>query len=347
MEARKIAEGEKALLDGAKCLRTSMLGRWKPDYEAAGAEYETAATAFRVAKALPRAIDAFCKASAMHEKFDSGYMAGKHLETAAFLAGAGGLRDAAQSAELYEKAAKLHQPDGRLENAAEDLGKAARALEGVDNARANVLAGAACDLYADPDVAADASEMRTIASIEVYKLAVGLALRTSQPARAAPLLRRQALVHAKLDQPHNVARCELSAVIVNIAADDFIGAADGCEAAQGRGDGFAGTDEAAAAEELLGAYAAQNQDALTACLARPQFGFVDNSVSLLARGLTLQSCGCPRDRLSPDYSSNYGGGGASGAARAALPDASAAGMGTGTGDFGEVAPEDELTEDLC
>ena len=78
--------------------------------EAAAAEYEKAAVAFRVAQAMPRAIDAFSKAADMHEKFDSGYMAAKHMETAAFLAGAGGLKEPLQSAELYERAAS-HDDD--------------------------------------------------------------------------------------------------------------------------------------------------------------------------------------------------------------------------------------------
>ena len=81
MEARKIKEGETALLAAAKCLKTSYF-KWKPDWESAASEYEKAATAFRVGKAVPRAIDAFCRASEAHEKFDSTFMAAKHLETA-------------------------------------------------------------------------------------------------------------------------------------------------------------------------------------------------------------------------------------------------------------------------
>ncbi len=355
MEKKKIAEAEKALLDATKCTKTSMFGRWKPDYEAAAAEYEKAAVAFRVAKAMPRAIDAFSKAADMHEKFDSGYMAAKHMETAAFLAGVGGLKEPLQSAELYERAAGLHRIDGRVENAAECLGKGARALEGVDNARGATLATEACDLY-DEDVLADASDMRTIQSLEPCKLAVQFHLRTGRPGLAAPVLRRQARVHVKLEQPHNVAKCELSAVVVCLAADEFANAADGCSAAQERGDGFAGTDEAQAAEELLSAYTSQSEEALAACLGQSVFSFLDNQVSLTAKTLTLRSCGVPGERLTQAYSSNFGGGGGSsgggsgggGGAKAAVAmGGGAASLGEGTGDFGEVAPEEELTEDLC
>ena len=41
MEARKLKEGEAAMAAGAKCKKTSLLGRWKPDWEAAAADRET------------------------------------------------------------------------------------------------------------------------------------------------------------------------------------------------------------------------------------------------------------------------------------------------------------------
>ena len=348
MEAKKKAEAEKAMVEGAKCLKTSTFGRWKPDYEAAAAEYEKAATAFRLAKALPSAIEALTKASAMHEQFDSGYMAAKHVETAAFLAGAGGLKDPAKSADLYEKGAALHQVDGRLENASEALGKAARVLEGVDNKRAGEIGVAACDLFVDE--LADASELRTLSAIEAHKLVVPLLLRTGQPATAGAMLRRQAPIHVKVEQPHNVARCEFSAVVAYLSADDFSSAADGCDAALARGDGFAATDEAMTAEELLGAFTAQSEEALVACVAKPIFEFLDNQISITARKLTLRSAACPADRLMSNYTSNYSGAAAAasgGAASSAGASAAAgAGLGQGTGDFGEEAPEDDTTAAL-
>ena len=127
MEARKIKEAEAFLVAGNKLLKTSTFGRWKPDWEGASAEYEKAATAFRVGKAFHQAIGMYQKASEAHEKFDSGFMAAKHMETAAFLAGSGGLKEPAQSADYYERASALHQLDGRIENAGEALGKLQKA----------------------------------------------------------------------------------------------------------------------------------------------------------------------------------------------------------------------------
>ena len=47
--------------------------------------------------------------------------------------------------------------------------------------------------------------------------------------------------------------CGRRQVVACLAADDFGSASDGCEAALARGDGFAGSEEAAAAEDLLAA----------------------------------------------------------------------------------------------
>ena len=150
MEARKLKEGEAAMAAGAKCKKTSLLGRWKPDWEAAAAEYERAATCFKVGKAFARAIDAYVGASEAHTQVEGqNYMAAKHLESAGFLAR--DLKEAAKAAQLYEQAAKFHEADGRRDNAAEAYCKAARVLEGADDARAAALLEEACALPDDED----------------------------------------------------------------------------------------------------------------------------------------------------------------------------------------------------
>ena len=80
-------------------------------------------------------------------------------------------------------------------------------------------------------------------SLDYYKAAVIFLVRAKRLKKAAELLRRQALVHVQATQPHGVARCELSAVVLLLAADDYEGAYEACEDAQMRGDGFGGTDE--------------------------------------------------------------------------------------------------------
>ena len=325
MEARKLKEGEAAMAAGAKCKKTSLLGRWKPDWEAAAAEYERAATCFKVGKAYARAIDAYVGASEAHTQVEGqNYMAAKHLESAGFLAR--DLKEAAKAAQLYEQAAKFHEADGRRDNAAEAYCKAARVLEGADDARAAALLEEACALPDDEDEVG-----KLAAFVEVFKTAVALVLRTGQPGAAAPLLRQQAALHARLQQPHAVARCELSAVVALLAADDFRRARRRA-AAQMRGDGCR-PDEADAADALVGAFAAQSDEALAACVGGQTFTFLENQVTRAAKALTLRSAAVPLGML--------------GGSAAVAPEVAAAAAAAGAGhhDFGELAPEDELDPD--
>lgn len=280
MEARKLAEAEAAMAAGAKLLKTSMFGRWKPDYEMAATEYEKAAVAFRVAKAMPQAIGAFMKCAEAHEQSNSKFMAAKHLETAALLA-KDNLKLYEQTCQLYEKSSKLHEEDNRVDAAADALIKAARAIESENTERGSKLVEVACDLYEN---AIELTEVQVLQSLDTYKAAVQYLNRAKQYARAASLLSRQASVHARVDQPHNVARCELSSIILLLKANKFVAAEDGCNAAQARGDGFGGNDEAFAAVELLDAYARQSAEAIAACVAQPVFTYLDNHVTLIARG---------------------------------------------------------------
>ena len=298
MEARKLAEAEALMAAAAKCTKTGFFSKWKADWEGAAAEYEKAATSFRVAKALPRAVEAFVKASEAHANFDSDYMAAKHLESGALIL-RDNLKQADRAATLWERACTLHQEGDRLPSAVEDLVKAARALEGADAARSAELAQSACKLIDDED---DEGKLRQC--VETYKLAVALLLRAKRFADAAPALRQQAAIHARLQQPHNVARCELSALTASLAADAFDEALSGYEGALGRGDGFAGSDEAAMGERVLNAYTSQSEEELAACVADQVFTFLENQVALVARSLTLRSLsrlppGAPAARRPP------------------------------------------------
>ncbi len=356
MEARKIAEAEAELASAAKCLKTSMFGRWKPDHEAAASHYEKAATAFRVGKAMPRAVEAYVKSSAEHEEFDSLFMAAKHLESAAVLE-RDSMKQPDRAVELFERASKLHQLDGRTDAAAEALSKAGRAMEPTDARRAAELMVGACGLF-------DGEEElpRLLGSIETYKQAVNLLLRGGQPAAAAPLLQKQAQVHVRVQQPHAVARCELSAVVIFLAADDYERASASSSAAQLRADGFSGSEEAIGASDLLEAYAQQSEEAVAEVIERQVFSFLENQVVHAARALRLTSVGVPVDRLA---SVRTEGAAVSGSAGVPVVEGSdlVLGLGEGGGDFGEAAPEDEaraepqppprqqpeeeLTDDLC
>jgi len=339
MEERKRAEGEKLMAAGAKCEKTSLFSRWKADWDTAASEYEKAATCFRVAKAMPRAIDAYVKASEAHSNLDNGYfMAAKHLETAAFICR--DLKQMDRAAGLYEHASRLHQEDGRVDAAAESLCKGARVLEELDGPRGAALLVRACGLFDDEE-----DERILRGSVETLKQAVSFLLRAGRHADAAAILRKQSELHARLQQPHGVARVQLSLLVVLLGADDFEAAHSSYEAALVGADGFATADEAVVAERLINAYTAQSEEGVAACVKEQIFNHLENQVTRVARGLSLRSASVPVGMLT---ASGGGGGGASDGGSAGTGGiAAASAVAASTGDFGEVAPEDEFTDDLC
>eukprot|EP00962_Isochrysis_galbana_P029950 scaffold9676_cov113-Isochrysis_galbana.AAC.6 len=241
MEERKRREGDEAMAMGAKCEKSGWLK--SKDLDGAAAAYERAATCYRVAKALPESISAYERAAAAHEALElGGGSAAKLLEAAALIA-KDGLKAAANAADLYERASMLHAADGSLDLAGSALCKAGRAVEASDPKRACALMMRACALFDDED-----EEPRLRGSAETFRAAATLLVRAGLLADAAALLRKQAPVYARQNRPHDVARTELSAVIVSLSAGDYERAATGCNQAAMRPGGFAGAPPAFAEE---------------------------------------------------------------------------------------------------
>jgi len=266
MEKRKQAEAEAALSDAAKCERSGWLK--SRDLDGAASAYERAATLFRVARAYPQAIEAYMKAADAQQALESAAAAARLLESAAVLA-KDNLKAEANAAALYERASELHLGVLSLDRAAAALCKAARTIEGSDTPRACALMLRACSLFDDGE-----EEAQLRHSADTFGAAVALLLRAGRRSETAALLRRQVLVYARLRRTHDVARSELSAVIINLAAGaapprrpaspstqdtcpppcsptaglgaagEYEQASIGCTKAEARPDGFAGTDEA-------------------------------------------------------------------------------------------------------
>jgi len=332
----------------AKALKTSAMSfKFRPDWETACAEYEKAVTCFKVAKDMQRAIDASVKASEAHTHLDNKmYMSAKHLETAAFFAR--DLKRPDEAARLYEEAASFHQMDGEYGAAAEDLAKGGKALEGHDDARGGALMVAACE-----NIDQIEEEGKLGMSVDVYKQAVSYMLRTAQLGAAATLLHKQMPVHHRLQQPHGVARAALSLVVVGLADDDFDGAEAAHHSALERGDGYAGSDEAGVGGKLLQGYTSQSEEALAVAVSSHLLAHLENQVTRTAKSLTLRSAGVPMHKIDRGGGGSGGSGGltSSGGSGGGGAGTGSAGAGAGvlplagTGDFGEVAPEDELDDD--
>ena len=337
--AKKRAEGEECMRAAEKAKKTSpMKLKFSPDWESAYSEYEKAITCFKVAKDMQRAIDACIMASEAHTHLDHRmYMSAKHLETAAFIA-KNDLKRPDEAARLYVEAATFHQMDGEHGNAAEDLSKAGRSVEESEPERGAKLMTQACASVAEIE-----EEGKLAMGVDVYKQAVAYLLRVKQFSEAAELLKKQAVVHTRLQQPHGVARCELSITVVLLAADNFDGAEERHYAALERGDGYAGSDEVGVGSRLLAAFTSQSDEEVAAAVKEHTLTHLENQVARAAKTLTLQSAGVPMHKIDRGGAASGGGAGAGGSG------ASSGGGGAlplaGTGDFGEVAPEDEVDDD--
>lgn len=304
MEAAKEREGDVEMARGGKCLKTGVFSRWKPDWCEASAHFEKAATLFRAARAMDKAMDAFARASEAHANLDSAFMAGKHLESAAIIA-RDIVKDQSKAATFFENASRVHLEAANVDAAAEALSKGGRAVEQQNPSRGCEMLIRACDLF--DDVEEQNSRVNAVETIKTVCTAlkqmqrspharaspllqaVSYLIRTanektrgSQLRRAAELLEKQAALHAMLDSPHNVARCELSVVVVRLAADDFEGAIDSHERAVAIPGGYAASDDAFAATALFDAYASQNEEALKACTSNQIYNFLENQVSTYA-----------------------------------------------------------------
>lgn len=100
------------------------------------------------------------------------------------------------------------------------------------------------------------------------------------------------------------------------------------------------------ARRLLEAFASQDAEALATACSHGTLAGVENQIALLARGLTLLSC-----RVPPAYLAATSNRAAAPGRAGPLADGSSLGTtpASGTGDFGELAPEDTepSTDDLC
>ena len=91
--------------------------------------------------------------------------------------------------------------------------------------------------------------------------------------------------------------------------------------------------------ELLDAFARQSDEAIGACVKQQVFSFLDNAVTKLARGLHCGSAQLAPHRLAAATADGGGGGGGAGEA------AGGNAMAEGAGDFGELAPEEDVDDD--
>jgi len=281
----KLQEADQQMKEADK-LTTKTLTRWKPDWDSAASIYEKAANNYKNAKAYEQAKQAFKKASNAHYQMNILFTAAKHLDNAATMAKE--QKQLEEATQLYEKASMVYRENGSGFNAADNLAKAAKLIEPVNVDKAMDFLKQACELYELED--------KEHYSGETFKIAIALFLKNQKYGDTVQLLRNQARVFKKLNQPHDLNKCYLSMIVIYLHCDDVVAAnnifTESLDVA-----GFSHSQEGGTAADLLNAYENGNAEALKTIINKQIFNFLDNQVCKIARALTVSDGLVPKNSI--------------------------------------------------
>ncbi|KAI8977020.1 hypothetical protein BDF20DRAFT_820816 [Mycotypha africana] len=287
MEAEQIRDGVKYMQQGDKASTKGFFR--KPDWDLAASYYDKAATSFKIAHSYDQAVQAYYKSSEALSKADAIHLAGKALESAAFLL-AQNLNQPQRAAEAYQRASDYFMTQGSIDRAAEQLDKAGRVLEAIDvNASFNVYSKA-CTLYEQED--------RGRFAVEIFKRAISLLIRNRKYDRAVEMLKRQSVILQKFTSRTHLYKANLSILILIFAIGDDVEA--------GKQFNTMCSEEAEIAEQLLKAYDERDQSLLEKTVRLQHVTFLDNEVVKLARMLTVpgETLSSAAKKGSATYNSN-------------------------------------------
>ncbi|KAI7887860.1 uncharacterized protein EV154DRAFT_426736 [Mucor mucedo] len=268
MDAEQIRDGVKFMQQGEKAASKGLFR--KPDWDIAAGYYERAATAFKIAKSYDQAVQAYAKASEALFKADAIHLAGKAMESAAFIL-AQNLNQPQRAAEAYQRASDYFMTQGSIDRAAEQLDKAGKALENVDVNASYEMYSKACTLYEQED--------RGRFAVDIFKRAIALLIRNKKYDKAIDMLRRQSVILQKFTSRSHLYKANLSILILILAIGDDVEA--------GKQFSYMCGEEAEIGEDLLKAYDTRDQELLEQTVRLQHVTFLDNEVAKLARLLTV------------------------------------------------------------
>ena len=277
LDPSKAAEADKELKEGLKHVSTSLL-KWKPDWLAAEPCFQRAARAFKQAGLMDSAVAAWRRAA------DAAHKLGNLKQAAVTLEGASRemamAKDAAGKAEacrLMSECAALLIEAGEPVRASDLKLKAAKLAEGFDRELAVRLVDEVIEIF-------DGDDDKDVYAVDPLRKAMQTQMALGKHASAMRSMDKLFKIWTRLDQKHNLYKLVLSRVVLLLAAADPV-------AAQAEFDrhldlpGFAPTDEAAAAEDMIGAFTEQDGEAMRKLLERNVFGYLDHAISAVARKL--------------------------------------------------------------
>lgn len=182
------------------------------------------------------------------------------------------------ASDLYvEAASHLHEAD-EVVRAADLKMKAAKLLEGFNNDKAARLIDESCAMF-------DGLTDKDVYALDAMRKALQFQLSLGKHASAMRTMDRLLPLYIRQNQNHNIHKMVLSRVVLLLGAGDGVAAQREYEKSLDY-PGFAATDDAAAAEDLLSAYHEFNAEEVKTVANRNVFNYLDHHVTKVARALS-------------------------------------------------------------
>ncbi|XP_030625534.1 N-ethylmaleimide-sensitive factor attachment protein, gamma a [Chanos chanos] len=294
--AQKINEAHEHIAKAEKYLKTGFL-KWKPDYDSAASEYAKAAVAFKNAKQLEEAKEAYLQEAEAHTNNRALFHAAKALEQAGMM-----LKDMQrlpEALQYIEKASMMFVENGTPDTAAMALDRAGKLIEPLDLSKAVDLYQQAASVYENEEQLRQAAEL--------LGKAARLLVRQQKLDEAAVAIQKEKNMYKEIENYPTCFKKTIAQVLVHLHRGDYV-AADKCVRESYSIPGFSGSEDCVAMEQLLQGYDEQDEDQVSRVCNSPLLKYMDNDYAKLAISLRVPGGGKKKKAPPAD-----GGAGASAA----------------------------------
>ncbi|KAK3571591.1 hypothetical protein QTP86_015330 [Hemibagrus guttatus] len=271
--AQKINEANEHIAKAEKYLKTSFM-KWKPDYDSAASEYAKAAVAFKNAKQLEEAKDAYLLEAEAHTNNKTA------LEQAGMM-----LKDMQrlpEAIQYIEKASMMYIENGTPDTAAMALDRAGKLIEPVDLSKAVDLYQKAASVFEN--------EERLRQAVELLGKASRLLVRQKKFDEAVVSIQKEKNMYRDIENYPTCFKKTIAQVLVHLHRADYV-AADKCVRESYSIPGFSGSEDCIALEQLLQGYDQQDEDQVARVCNSPLFKYMDNDYAKLAITLNVPGGG--------------------------------------------------------
>ncbi|KAI2649317.1 Gamma-soluble NSF attachment protein [Labeo rohita] len=269
--------------------------KWKPDYDSAASEYAKAAVAFKNAKQLEQAKEAYLQEAEAHTNNRSAFeQAGMMLKD---------MQRLPEAVQYIEKASMMYVENGTPDTAAMALDRAGKLIEPLDLAKAVHLYQQAAGVFEN--------EERLRQAVELIGKASRLLVRQQKFDEAAASLQKEKNMYKEIENYPTCFKKTIAQVLVHLHRGDYV-AAEKCVRESYSIPGFSGSEDCVAMEQLLQGYDEQDEEQVSRVCSSPLLKYMDNDYAKLAISLKVPGGG----KKKPTAAAASGDSGVSAAAAA-------------------------------